>query len=81
MSTCWRCGTLIDWVQTPDGNWVPLDPDPVLIIENGGTDRFFTDEGREIIGRRARLEERSIRTPAAFVPHWKTCVGTGRYRR
>lgn len=81
MSTCKACGTLIDWVQDPEGNWIPLDPEPVLVIENGGTDRFITDEGQTITGRRARLEERSIHTPAAYVPHWRTCIGRGRFRR
>lgn len=81
MSTCNACGALIDWVQTNAGNWMPLDPEPVYVIENGGKDRFVTDEGQIITGRLARLEERSLKTPVAFVPHWRTCVGSGRFRR
>ena len=69
MSTCKACGTLIDWVQTSTGKWMPLDPEPVHVIEGGGTDRFVTDEGKVITGRPARLEERSLKTLVAFVPH------------
>lgn len=73
MSTCKACGALIDWVQTTERKWIPLDPEPVFVIENGGTDRFVTDEGQVITGRLARLEERRLDTPVAFVPHWRTC--------
>ena len=81
MSTCKACGTLIEWVQTTTGKWMPLDPDPVHVIEGVGTDRFVTEEGQVITGRLARLEERSLKTPVAFVPHWRTCRGSGRFRR
>lgn len=81
MSTCKACGTLIDWLRTTEGKYIPLDPEPVLVIEGGGTDHFFTDEGQIITGRLARPEERKLDTPAAFVPHWKTCVRAGQIRR
>lgn len=81
MSTCKACGTLIDWAQTQAGKWMPLDPEPVFVIEGGGTDRFVTDEGRVITGRLAHPEERGSNTSVAFVPHWKTCVRAGTFRR
>lgn len=81
MSTCKACGTLIEWVRTPAGRYMPVDPEPVLVIEGGGTDRFVTDEGAVLLGRLARPEERRLDTPAVFVPHWKTCIGAGRFRR
>lgn len=81
MSTCKACGTLIDWVQTTEGKWMPLDPDPVFVIEGGGTDRFVTDEGQVVTGRLARPEERDSNTLVAFVPHWKTCLRAGTFRR
>ena len=74
MNTCNRCGAPIDWVQTTEGKWTPLDPEPVFVVENGGRDHFVTDEGQVITGRQARLEERSVKTPVAFVPHWKMCT-------
>lgn len=81
MSTCKACGTLIEWVRTTEGKYMPIDPDPVFVIENGGTDRFVTDEGEIITGRRARLEEEKPSLPVAFVPHWRTCLRAGFFRR
>ena len=43
---------------------MPVDPEPVFIIEGGGTDRFVTDEGAVVLGRVARPDEES---PAARV--------------
>lgn len=81
MSTCKACGALIDWVQTPEGKWIPLDPEPVFVIEGGGMDRFVTDEGQVITGRLVRPRESRLDTLAAFVPHWKTCMRAGSFRR
>lgn len=81
MRTCRACGAMIDWVRTPSGKYMPIDPDPVFVIEGEGQDRFVTDEGQVIRGQPARLEERKLDTPVAFVPHWKTCKGAGRFRR
>ena len=59
MSTCKACGTLIDWVQTTAGKWMPLDPEPVYVVEGEGTDRFVTDEG-QIHYRKAGAPGRTI---------------------
>lgn len=63
---------------------MPVDPEPVFIIEGEGKDRFVTDEGAVIVGRRARPEEapRTFPTdfPVGFVPHWKTCPNAGDFR-
>ena len=56
---------------------MPVDPEPVFIIEGGGTDRFVTDEGAVVLGRVARPDEESAALPVGFVPHWKTCPQCG----
>lgn len=81
MSTCKACGTRIEWIQTPAGRYMPVDPEPVFVIEGGGTDRFVTDEGSVLLGRIARPEEQRPGIVVAFVPHWKTCVRAGSFRR
>ena len=81
MSTCKGCGAPIDWITTTEGKYMPVDPEPVVGIEGDGPDRFVTDEGAVLLGRRARLEEERPGLEVAFVPHWKTCPDAGRFRR
>lgn len=81
MSTCKGCGAPIDWITTTEGKYMPVDPEPVLIIEGDGLDRFVTDEGAVLLGRRARPEEEKPGLEVAFVPHWKTCPEAARFRR
>lgn len=81
MSYCRGCGREIEWIRTTAGKNMPVDPEPVSVIESGGTDRFVTDDGTVIIGRSATREEESRDLPVAFVPHWKTCPNAGEFRR
>ena len=53
MSTCKGCGAPIDWITTTEGKYMPVDPEPVFIVEGDGSDRFVTDEGAVLLGRRA----------------------------
>ena len=73
MSVCRRCGREIEWAQDESGRFIPLDLEPVFVIEGGGRDQFYTDENAVIVGRIASQEEESSELPVAFVPHWKTC--------
>lgn len=81
MSLCKGCGARIDWITTTAGKSMPVNPEPVFVIERGGTDRFVTDEGVVILGRRALPEEERQDLPVAFIPHWKTCPNAGSFRR
>lgn len=85
MSICRGCGARIEWIRTTAGKNMPVDPEPVFVVEGGGNDRFVTDEGAVILGRRARPEEepRVLPTdfPVGFVPHWKSCQNAGDFRR
>ena len=81
MSVCKGCGAPIDWIKTTEGRNMPIDPEPVFIIEGGGTDRFVTDEGAVVLGRMARPDEESAALPVGFVPHWKTCPNAADFRR
>lgn len=82
MSVCLNCGAEIDWVRKPDGGYIPVDQEPVFVIEGEGQDKFYAEEEDELTGRAARpgeiqTLEQKINTPLGFVPHWKTCP----YRR
>lgn len=78
MSVCRDCGAEIEWVRKPDGSYIPVDPEPVFVIEGEGRDRFYTEEEGELTGRAARTEEiqtleQKVSMQVAFVPHWRTC--------
>lgn len=80
MGICRNCGAEIEWMRTPEGCTIPVDPEPVFIIGNEGQDRFYTEEEGVLVGRRAEPEEVRTReqkssTPLGFVPHWNTCQG------
>ena len=66
MSLCRGCGSQIEWIKTTAGRNMPVDPEPVFVIEGDGRDR---------------PEEESRELPVAFVPHWKTCPNAGDFRR
>lgn len=73
MNICKFCDQQIDWITTQDGRYVPVDPDPVMVLENEGQEIFLDDEGGTIIGRKARPEEEHSDLLVAFVPHQRTC--------
>ncbi len=78
MSYCKNCGAEIDWMRTEEGRYIPVDPDPVFVIEGEGQERFYTEEEGVLAGRLARPEEvqtreQKMNTPLGFVPHWRTC--------
>ena len=81
MSVCKGCGAPLEWIRTEAGRTMPVDPEPVFVIEGEGRDRFITDEGEVITGRRALPEEERRELPVAFVPRWKTCTAADRFRR
>ncbi len=78
MSYCKDCGREIDWMQTAEGRYIPVDPEPVFVIEGDGGEHFYDEEEGMLTGRPARPEEvqtreDKINTPLGFVPHWRTC--------
>lgn len=73
MSYCKFCGQEIDWITSAEGKQVPVDPEPVFVIEGDGPDTFLDDTGTTITGRQARPEEERQGLPVAFVPHRRTC--------
>lgn len=60
---------------------MPVDPEPVFVIEGAGRDRFVSDSGEALVGRVASKEEERRELPVAFVPHWKTCPNAENFRR
>ena len=73
MSVCKNCGQEIDWVRKEDGRYIPVDPEPVFVIEGEGSERFYDEELREAAPGEVRTMEEKINTPVGFVPHWRTC--------
>ena len=78
MSACKNCDAKSGWMRTADGRYIPVDPEPVFVIEGEGDEHFYDEELGVLIGRQARPEEvqtreQKINTPVGFVPHWRTC--------
>ena len=73
MGACKFCGQEIDWITSLEGKQVPVDPDPVFVIEDDGPEAFLDDMGATITGRIARPEEERRDLPVAFIPHRRTC--------
>ena len=78
MSYCKDCGREIDWMQTAEGRYIPVDTEPEFVIEGDGDESFYTEEEGVLAGREAapgevRTLEEKINTPLGFVPHWRTC--------
>ena len=74
MAHCKFCGQEIDWITNLEGKPVPVDPDPVFVIEGDGPETFLDDMGAAITGRQARPEEESRDLPVAFILHRRTCL-------
>ena len=74
MARCKFCGQEIDWITSMEGKQVPVDPDPVFVIEDGGPEEFLDDMGATITGRQAKPEEERQDLPVAFVLHRRTCL-------
>lgn len=68
MARCKFCGQEIDWITSLEGKQVPVDPDPVFVIEDGGPEAFLDDMGATITGRQATPEEERQDLPVAFAP-------------
>lgn len=74
MSLCKYCGAAIDWLHGPDGRNVPVDFDPVFVVEGDGSNLFYIEDGAPpITGRLARPEEESHERVVAYAPHRRTC--------
>ena len=43
-----------------EGKQVPVDPDPVFVIEDGSPEAFLDDMGATITGRQAKPEEEQV---------------------
>lgn len=69
MSRCKNCGREIGWLCMEEGPYIPVDPEPVLVIEGEGDERFYSEEEGVLTGRRAAFEEECPELPVAFVRH------------
>ena len=68
MSVCKDCGREIDWMQTAKGRYIPVDPEPVFVIEGDGSECFYTEEEGVLTGRMATPEEMQTREAKINTP-------------
>lgn len=72
MSWCKYCGAWIDWIRAQDGKPVPVEPRPVVVMPDCGTEDFITDEGERVKGKRT-LAGPVGGNIVAYVPHRTFC--------
>lgn len=80
MRKCYKCGAWIDFVETQAGRHMPVEPRPVIIRTDRGTENFITRSGKMVHGERALPRAEGFGLIAAYVPHWASCR-TERTRR
>lgn len=73
MRRCKFCGAEIDWITNLEGKSVPVDPDPVCVIEDGGPEEFLDDMGATVTGRQAAPEEERRDLTVGVDPQWRAC--------
>lgn len=78
MAKCRYCGAYIKWVETPAEKYVPVEPRPVRIRTDRGTEEFVTDQGKAVKGARVLPAAAGGGNLVAFVPHRTFCRGPGR---
>ena len=73
MAKCDRCGSYIKWVKAPQERWIPVEPRPVRIRTDRGTEEFVSSEGRYLKGERVLPAAAGGGNIVAYVPHRKYC--------
>ncbi len=81
MKKCNHCGAWIDFVTTQAGRHMPVEPRPVIIRTDRGTETFITRDGKMVRGERALPRVEKFGLIAAYTPHWAKCGGERPRRR
>lgn len=80
MPTCRYCGAPIDFVRTPAGKWMPVQPRGVYARADDAGRRLALD----VEGRVLRVSEAAKDTPGVLIvrfPHWEFCPGAEEMRK
>lgn len=79
MPICKRCGVPIDFIRTPAGKYMPVQPRGVYAKADDAGKRLALD----IEGRVLRVAEAEKDDPEAIIvrfPHWEFCPGAEEMR-
>lgn len=81
MGKCRGCGAEINWVRMRSGRVIPVDPEPVFVVEGSGKDVIVTEDGGIANG---------VQCPGGAVPpgkrrgwrsHFASCPMADQFRR
>jgi len=78
--TCKRCGAPIDFIRTPAGKYMPVQPRGVYAKADAAGKRLALD----MEGRVLRVAEAAKDDPEAIIvrfPHWEFCPGAEEMRK
>ena len=75
-SLCRYCGAEIKFIRTTGGRFMPVDLEPVGIVEAGGPDTFITGGGIIVRGYKSSTQE-----IIAYRSHFASCPGAAKARK
>lgn len=75
MAYCRKCGERIDFVKTPKGKWLPVNPERRRGWE-------FPKEGRvTLVTPEGRIINDPSPTEEGYIAHWATCPNAEDFRK
>lgn len=80
MSKCKACGAEIIWIRSSkSGKMIPCDPELIPFDLTDDKERFVTESGDVICGKRLEAPEQARR--AGYISHFTTCPHAAEQRR
>ena len=82
-SRCRGCGAEVIWIRTGMGKKMPVDPEPVWVLQETGGDSYVMPDGSLVTGRRigdAWDDDPDANVVECYVSHFATCPVGGQFR-
>ena len=76
---CRGCGKEIAFIKTVKGKSMPVDPDSVYFVPEGGPNTYVTIDGEVVRGREPHYADKE--TQIGYVSHFATCPERDKFKR
>lgn len=78
---CRSCKAPYRFVVMASGKSMPVDWNPVVIVEGEGHNKYVTAQGRVTTGRPRQKGGALSGLRRVFTPHWATCPNADQHRK